>query len=163
MVVSMFYLNIKTRRTHPVGVGFWWVPLGSPVPVPALPIPTYPHGFVNPWQTLLVILSYFCIAISVVVMDGITIRHPRCVMDGCKLLLATAWDQYCSEDRLYSNICVTEQIVIANKLTHENLVHQAVCWKFTWGVDNHDFNWKSDCNVHVLPILLMARAWYGYG
>jgi len=75
------------------------------------------------------ILSYFRIAVSVVVMDGITIGHPRCAMDGCKLPLATARDRYCSEHRLHSNICVIqgcEQIVVASKLTCENPVHQAV-------------------------------------
>jgi len=53
----LLYWNIKTCWTHLVGVGFRRVPLGSPVPVPALPVPTYPHGFVNPihmeaWQSL---------------------------------------------------------------------------------------------------------------
>ena len=35
-----------------MGVGFRQVTLGSPVPVPALPVPTYLRGFVNPWRTL---------------------------------------------------------------------------------------------------------------
>ena len=51
------YWNIKTRRTHPVGVGFRRVPIGSPVPVPALPAPTHPCGFVNPWRTLILTLT----------------------------------------------------------------------------------------------------------
>ena len=47
-ILYLIYLNIKTRRTRPVGVGFQRVTLGSPVAVPTLPIPAYPRGFVNP-------------------------------------------------------------------------------------------------------------------
>ena len=74
-------------------------------------------------------LSNSCIAVSVVVMDGITIGHPRCAIDGCKFPLATARDRYCSEHRFYGNICVIqgcEQTIIGNKLTCENPEHQAV-------------------------------------
>jgi hypothetical protein len=70
-----------------------------------------------------------CTAVSVVVMDGITIGHPRCALDGCKLPLATARDRYCSEHRCYGNICVIQdcgQNVVANKLTCQNPLHQAV-------------------------------------
>jgi len=44
-------------------------------------------------------------AVSVVVMDGITIGHPRCASDGCKSPLATARDQFCIGHRNSGNIC----------------------------------------------------------
>ena len=49
----IFNLMKKTRHTRATGVGFQRVTLSRPVPVPAPPIPGYPHGFVNPCHALL--------------------------------------------------------------------------------------------------------------
>ena len=48
----LFNLIKKTRHTRATGVGFQRVTLSRPVPVPAPPIPGYPHGFVNPCHAL---------------------------------------------------------------------------------------------------------------
>ncbi len=48
----IFNLIKKTRHTRATGVGFQRVTLSRPVPVPAPPIPGYPHGFVNPCHAL---------------------------------------------------------------------------------------------------------------
>jgi hypothetical protein len=62
-------------------------------------------------------------------MDGITIRHPRCAVDGCKLPLATARDRYCLEHRSSGSLCSIrgcEESIVTGKLTCANALHQAI-------------------------------------
>ena len=62
-------------------------------------------------------------------MDGITIGHLRCAIDGCKLPLATARDRYCLEHRSSGSLCAVrgcEETVTMGKLTCANPQHQAV-------------------------------------
>ena len=51
----------KPVKPVALGVGFERVRHGRPGPVPVLPIPGYPRGFVNPWRTLLV-GHVFCVS-----------------------------------------------------------------------------------------------------
>ena len=62
-------------------------------------------------------------------MDGVTIGHPRCAVDGCKMPLATARDRYCLEHRSSGSLCSIrgcEEGVVMGKLTCANPLHQAV-------------------------------------
>jgi hypothetical protein len=69
-------------------------------------------------------------AVSVVMMDGITIGHPRCASDGCKSPLATARDHFCPGHQNNGNICVVndcKQLVVGiGKRTCGDPVHQNV-------------------------------------
>jgi hypothetical protein len=68
-------------------------------------------------------------AVSVVVMDGITIGHPRCASGNCKTPLSTAQDRYCINHQSDNNICAIRDCggsVVRNKLTCENKTHEAV-------------------------------------
>src|SRR5438309_5833560 len=57
------------------------------------------------WHWICDSSRYLPIAVSVVVMDGVTIGHPRCAVDGCKMPLATVWDRYCLEHRSSGSLC----------------------------------------------------------
>lgn len=62
-------------------------------------------------------------------MDGITIGHPRCAVDGYKLPLATARDRYCFEHRSSGSLCSIrgcEESIVMGKLTCANALHQAI-------------------------------------
>ncbi len=61
-----------------MGVGFRRVTLGSPVAVPALPIPAYPRGFVNPWWTLSAVATFYAPS-DISGIGGMRREHIRAV------------------------------------------------------------------------------------
>ena len=68
-------------------------------------------------------------SVWVVVMDGLTIGHPRCGSHNCHIPLTTIRDRFCATHRGLNKVCVIKDCngeALPGKMTCTNLEHQEI-------------------------------------
>ncbi|KAH8096936.1 hypothetical protein BXZ70DRAFT_895208, partial [Cristinia sonorae] len=67
--------------------------------------------------------------VSCVVMDGVTIGHPCCGVDNCKMPLRSVKDHFCSDHSSQSSVCAIVRCprpIVAGTRTCDLPEHQEV-------------------------------------